>query len=297
MATPVFYVGALDGNGNVASRSIPATFLYVNGQPVVDPIAGNSQKYNIYDDAGNIIQNANPNNYLIVPASYTITEALGFASQVSNLITSSGVPTALATMTGAFTQGGSQDLQRNLQWNIPSGLVVPAFTDAASFNLGLVTGSSGLPLAASTFGGGTENVVNSYYQDLKQAFGLQGQTIDTSGSFGLSAANTANINAGFQAAAAIQLTMGNVEGVTTLNQDSSGNFLANYVQSQNGQPISKEGSYQEANSGQIVTDASTYNSNTGAKTSEIVQATGATGSNEGSAQVAFGSGNSPTATV
>jgi hypothetical protein len=35
-------------------------------------------------------------------------------------------------MAEAFSQGGSQDLQRNPQWGIPKGSFVPAFVGSAS---------------------------------------------------------------------------------------------------------------------------------------------------------------------
>jgi hypothetical protein len=107
-------------------------------------------------------------------------------------------------------------------------LVVPAFVDAASYNLGLVTGLAGLPLFSAQLGGGAENSLNSLWQNLKQDLGFEYNTIDTSGAYGLNQANTLNINAGF-AAADTMLTTSSTENVTIASLD---NVLSNVSISQ-----------------------------------------------------------------
>ncbi len=83
-------------------------------------------------------------------------------------------------ITGLFSRGAQEDLQRSSFYGVPSGLYVPAFTDAASWYLGYVTARSDTPLLATEIVGGLTN------------FGK-----DTSGIYGLSQANEANINLGF----------------------------------------------------------------------------------------------------
>ena len=54
---------------------------------------------------------------------------------------SGGVEAGLGTMTAYFGHGGAGDLQRTYNgqaWDGTGGSFVPGFTDAASFNLGLV---------------------------------------------------------------------------------------------------------------------------------------------------------------
>jgi hypothetical protein len=65
-------------------------------------------------------------------------------------------------MIDAFSQGGSQDLQRNPQWGIPEGSVVPAFVGSASYHLGSVTRWSGIPREWEEIGGGMANLENRY---------------------------------------------------------------------------------------------------------------------------------------
>jgi len=50
MPTPTFYVGAVDQTKNVVSY-VPATFVTINGVPVVDPVVGGSQVNRIYGDS------------------------------------------------------------------------------------------------------------------------------------------------------------------------------------------------------------------------------------------------------
>ena len=76
MSDRIFYVGAQTQEKSPRfSGYVPAKFLTVNGRPVVDPSPGGSQVGYIYADGSDKYktrgQIANPNNYLIVPASYT----------------------------------------------------------------------------------------------------------------------------------------------------------------------------------------------------------------------------------
>jgi len=98
----------------------------------------------------------------------------------------------------AFVQGGPQDLQRNPQWGVPEGSVVPAFVSGASYHLGSVTGSAGLPPQLSEIGGGIANMINGYvvqpFRSLRRKTSTQ---IDTSGPWGLSQQNYDNFTKGY----------------------------------------------------------------------------------------------------
>jgi hypothetical protein len=214
-STSTFTVGGENKDKVVTNRSIAAKFLInpATGEPVQDPVPGGSQENHIYINGiatpGNI---ANPDNWLIVPENYSIASSESFAAQVATdrHTYPVGLSSALALMTESFTQGKPQDLQRNSAWGVPSGLVVPAFRDAASFHLGFVTSLSGLPMAASEIGGG---IANLYHANLNTLLN-NGDDIrhfldhnyhpdhytvnDTNGPFGLSIDNAENIKAGFQ---------------------------------------------------------------------------------------------------
>jgi hypothetical protein len=78
MSDQVFYVGALDRNKRF-SGLVKARFLTVNGRPVVDPTPGGPEKkipYIYADDQGaDKSDEANPNNYVIVPADFNEARA------------------------------------------------------------------------------------------------------------------------------------------------------------------------------------------------------------------------------
>jgi hypothetical protein len=108
-----------------------------NGEYVMNPRPGGSQKSYVYSDGRGNDQTdgrvANPNNYLMVPADYTEQKAKDFAAQIADIIGrvypedemgAAGLHQALGQMIGAFSRGGSQDLQRHPQWGIPKGSVV-----------------------------------------------------------------------------------------------------------------------------------------------------------------------------
>lgn len=140
-----FYVGAADNNNRHRFAGfVPAKFMMRNGSYVTDPMPGGSQQAYFYSDRlGNNKTNgkiANPNNYLVVPANYSVQKARDFAGQIANSLRQidsgdetggAGLGLALGQMAGAFMRGGSQDLQRNPQWGIPKGSFVPAFVGSA----------------------------------------------------------------------------------------------------------------------------------------------------------------------
>src|SRR5882757_3699494 len=195
MSDRVFYVGS-EKDGKLTGY-VPAKFLKIKGKPVVEPTLGGSQKTYIYADGSGKYKTrgeiANPDNYLIVPANYTEQQARAFSAEVANS------NRARARMSDAFNQGGSQDLQRNSQWGIPEGSVVPAFVSSASYHLGSVTRQAGLPKILSEIGGGTANRINAdIVQPLKHLFRYKSDPIDTGGDiWGLSKQNYANFSKGF----------------------------------------------------------------------------------------------------
>jgi len=103
MSDDIFFVKGLDNNKNTAGTLIAAKFLMINGVPVVNPIAGEGQKYGMYDRSGNPLPEAapitgatngqtqaNPNNYIIVSASYDVGSAQILGAQVAAVYASQG---------------------------------------------------------------------------------------------------------------------------------------------------------------------------------------------------------------
>ncbi|MGF6767461.1 hypothetical protein P3T24_007825 [Paraburkholderia sp. GAS33] len=129
----------------------------------------------IYDANGDLVQNANPNGYLIVPASYTVDGALAFATQVGtelgNTENDLGATVALDMMGAAFLPNGQQDLQRTYpeSTGVHPGDFVSAFTDAASFNLGLISTYSGIGEDVALQGGGLLNEFHALFPANKHA--------------------------------------------------------------------------------------------------------------------------------
>jgi hypothetical protein len=133
---------------------------------------------------------------LIVPENYPEQQAKDFAAGITKSWftahlgdeTGTADPNqALQDMAEAFSQGGSQDLQRHLQWGIPKGSIAPAFVGSASNHLGYVTALTPVPVALSEVGGG---VANAFHR-------RSDSRIDTDGPFWLSKQNHANITQGF----------------------------------------------------------------------------------------------------
>jgi len=199
MPDRIFYVGS--ERDHKFKGYVPAKFLMRNGAYVMDPMPGGSQRAFLYSDSlGSDKTNgsvANPNNYLIVPADYDEQQAKDFAAQIASAVGrvypedemgAAGLHQALAQMFGAFSQGGSQDLQRHPQWGVPKGSTVPAFVGSASNHLGYVTGLAGLPMSWSELGGGVLNGANAL---------VQANNVDTDGPYWLSKQNHANILQGY----------------------------------------------------------------------------------------------------
>jgi hypothetical protein len=194
---------------DTSQKLVQAQFLQYNGNYVTDPNTSQVQSIQIFDANGNPIANANPNGYLIVPADYSIANVTsGPAATVQSLMqaaTLSGgmvvfgaaaFEAAMTLMTSDFIPGGPQDLQRT--YDGQSGLPfvgatdVPAFRDAASFNLGLFAAYAGIPLDLAEFGGGIFNEGNSL---LRQ---LEGKSpLNTSGPILNADVNGNSISAGF----------------------------------------------------------------------------------------------------
>ena len=88
MSDDIFYVGAL--KNQQFSGLVPARFLTIDGQPVVDPTPGgpNGSIPYIYSDAqgSNQSDEANPNNYMIVPANFNEAHARAYADQIKQMI-------------------------------------------------------------------------------------------------------------------------------------------------------------------------------------------------------------------
>jgi len=103
MSDDVFYVGALDDNHQL-SGFVPARFMTINGQPVADQTPGGPSGYipYIYSDAqgSNKSDEANPNNYMIVPAGFNEAHARAYADQIRQTMNNpeGGVPFVLTKM-------------------------------------------------------------------------------------------------------------------------------------------------------------------------------------------------------
>ena len=84
--TSTFTVGGENNDKVVTNRSIAAKFFInpATGEPVQDPVPGGSQRNHIYINGiatPGII--ANPDNWLIVPANYSIADSESFAAPVA----------------------------------------------------------------------------------------------------------------------------------------------------------------------------------------------------------------------
>lgn len=160
MSDHLFYVGAQDKSGNF-SGYVPAKFLTINGKPVVDPMPGGPKTripYIYADDKGTVSSdNANPNNYMIVPANFSEEQARDYSDKIATLLDNHDLQSALVKMRSDFRPWGPHDLQRGPQWGIPEGSTVPAFVSGASHYLGFVTGLNEIPLQWVELAGGFFN--------------------------------------------------------------------------------------------------------------------------------------------
>ncbi len=177
-------------------RLVAAKFLSYNGSYIVDPNTTQASETKIYDANGNSIINANPSGYLIVPNNYTIEATLELANQVGAQFsntgsvgsTIAGTTAALGMMTLAFAPNGSHDLQRAYPGStgVDPDCFVAGFTDAASFDLGLVASYSRIGEQAALTGGGLLNLAHKIFKS----------NIDISGADFNAVVNTNFIDAG-----------------------------------------------------------------------------------------------------
>src|SRR5476649_2738888 len=92
MADDIFYVAQTNPQTTAIVGYVAAKYLSIDGQlqPQPDPFPKGGQTFNIYSDStgSNPTDGAvfNPNNYIIVPANYSISQASSFASDVSQTI-------------------------------------------------------------------------------------------------------------------------------------------------------------------------------------------------------------------
>ena len=195
MTPPIFYVK--DRAGNL----VAAKFLSYKGNFISDPNTSTAQDTPIFNSTGQQITNANPNGYLIVPASYSVGTAIqagGFIQDTLSIqILGSGegvigLPEALASMTAFYLPGGLRDLQRTyngVSHGASNTNFVGAFVDAASFDLGLVSAYAGMPITWPELGGGTLNVLSNSF--------LRNAPLDELGPYGLTGVNGNSVQAGY----------------------------------------------------------------------------------------------------
>ncbi|MHB1676988.1 MAG: hypothetical protein ACYCSS_05550 [Sulfuriferula sp.] len=167
--TDIFYVRNNDG-GTGKGNLVPAKFLIgLDGLPVVNPNSTpntvNSKDNHYFNADGTTIFDANPHNYLVVPANYSISMATTFAYGLTRLDEQGLSPTAFMAM--AFIPGGSEDLQKTYQ-NVDgsmtfAGVQVPMFQDAASFHLGIVAQLTGYGSALAEIGGSLVDIPSQSY--------------------------------------------------------------------------------------------------------------------------------------
>ena len=156
----IFYVYIKSNN-----TYIQAKYLRVNGQFIQDPNLSSAEGTKIYADFSGQTLLQNSNGYLIVPADYNISSAIAEGQAIA--IAGSFAPGAdLIRMAYDFWHGGPEELQRTYD-GVTDGPFVSAFQDAASFNLGVVAQTAGIPLTATLFAGGMYNhyVAEGFNQD------------------------------------------------------------------------------------------------------------------------------------
>lgn len=202
LADRIFYVGALDrDNLNKIKGYVPSKFLVRDGAYVVDPIRHASQQVHFYEDGlghnRTEGETANPGNFVVVPANYQEQEARNFADTLA-AARRLGVLPALGLMAHVFWPGGSEELQRNPRWGIPSNSFVPAYISAASDHFGYVTGAAGLPQEWAENGGGLHNLYSWTMSKVRKQEG----SIRISGPRFLSEQNASNIAQGYAAGVA-----------------------------------------------------------------------------------------------
>jgi hypothetical protein len=112
-------MSSVDAPFYVKSKSgalVPAKFLTdVDGNPVINPNQTSNPAYSqqylqYYTADGQVIQNPNPNNYLVVPDNYSLETTASFVRDVAWVDQAPGA--GLAYMISSFVGTGSQNLQR-----------------------------------------------------------------------------------------------------------------------------------------------------------------------------------------
>ena len=152
---------------------------------------------------GSYVINPNTNKPLIVPYSYDPEAAIALGKSFSGGVVPfsdelavSALTNTLKNLYNAAKHGGDIDLQRNYNVNggldsngnpIAKELFVEAFTDAASYNFGLVGRAAGVPSTFLEFGGG-------YYNKQNKEGNL---AIINDGTYGNNQKNTNSMRAGF----------------------------------------------------------------------------------------------------
>lgn len=116
--TDIFYVKDFDSKHPEQEKLVPAKFLFgLDGQPVENPNSApntvNALNNHYYNADGTEIHDANPHNYLVVPANYSISMATAFAHELTQ-VDEQGLST-IESMVRAFKTKGSEDLQRDFQ--------------------------------------------------------------------------------------------------------------------------------------------------------------------------------------
>jgi hypothetical protein len=223
MTDLIFYVK------NNGGQLVPARFLTYNGQYVSDPMSFTATSTSIYTQDGTAVQNANPNGYLIVPADYTIDGAISFATQVGDQLYDSSTSTsgmdsaggagnymaAAGMMISAFIPNGPQDLQRSYPESsgVNPDCFVPAFTDAASFNLGVISEYSGFGESSALLGGGTLNLLHKFFKPGIDISGTDFNTPNNTNSIAAGAAFADNLNTPFGGSAALNVLIKNLQGL------------------------------------------------------------------------------------
>jgi hypothetical protein len=188
-----FYVGAEDNRTHKITGYVASKFLTSNGAYVLDPVPGASQQANVYsDNLGNNQTDgrvANPNNYLIVPANYSEQHAKDFSTFLSSAQTIGGPKAALPLMAYAFWPGGPEELQRNPRWGFHRTRTYEPIK--ARHRIIWICNRCGR-LASGT--GGVWRGVHNRLSKL-----ASNPDVDTSGKYGLSKTNEANIAQGYAA--------------------------------------------------------------------------------------------------
>jgi hypothetical protein len=122
----------------------------------------------LVDAAGNDVINPRTGRPLVVPLGYDINAAIAFGRSLKDVPRFNENPAEITTkydaMHGAFLHGGPQDLQRSYNGMVGGGRneFVPDFTDAASFNLGVVGRAAELSPGEIVLGGGMFNRANRH---------------------------------------------------------------------------------------------------------------------------------------